>query len=613
MEVEIINQNVNSDLSQLVSEFEGEIYTDLEHRILYSTDASAYRQVPVGVALPKSTEDIQTLVRFAKKHNSSLIPRTAGTSLAGQVVGAGIVVDVSKYMTRILEINPEEKWVRVEPGVVLDELNKILKPYKLFFSPETSTSNRCMIGGMVGNNSCGAHSRIYGSTRDHLISVTVVLSDQSVATFEPLTGPEFDKKCKLKTLEGDLYRNISTLLKDPETQFEIRTQFPDPSIHRRNTGYAIDLLLDSAPFNGSEKLFNFSKLIAGSEGTLAIITEITLSLDPLPPPVKGLICAHCYTLEDALEGNLIALKYNPGAVELMDDTVMELSKTNITQSRNRFFIEGNPAAILIIEFAGNTQEEIAGIAKNLENEMRQAGFGYHFPVLFGDDIGKVWEVRKAGLGLLSNMPGDAKPVPVVEDAAVRPEDLPEYIREFNLLLKSHNLHCVYYAHIGSGELHLRPVLNLKDKKDVELFHTIALETAHLVKKYNGSLSGEHGDGRLRGEFIPLMIGEKNYEILRQIKRKWDPENIFNPGKIVNTPRMNTSLRYEPGAVTPELKTIFDFSEDKGFLRSIERCNGSGDCRKTEITGGTMCPSYMATRDERTTTRARANTLRELIT
>ncbi|MBN2174069.1 MAG: FAD-binding protein [Bacteroidales bacterium] len=613
MAYDIVNTNIYDDLSALVKEFNGEIYTDLSQRILYATDASAYREIPIAVALPKNKEDIISLVIFAKKHNTSLIPRTAGTSLAGQVVGGGIIVDVSRYLTKILEINLDEKWVRVEPGVVLDELNKILEPDGLFFSPETSTSNRCMIGGMVGNNSCGAHSLIHGSTRDHLISVEAVLSDASLVEFGPLSLQEFLKKCDLQNLEGEIYRNISQILTDADNQQEIREQFPHPSINRRNTGYAIDLLLDTEPFTSTKVPFNFSKLIAGSEGTLAFMTEIKLSLVLLPPPVKGLVCVHCETLEDALQGNLVALKYKPGAVELMDKTVMDLSKENITQRKNRVFIEGEPGAMLIVEFAGYTQQEIEETAAQMEQEMRKEGYGYYFPVLFGKDIQKVWAVRKAGLGLLSNMPGDAKPVPVVEDAAVRPEDLPEYIKEFKQLLDNHNLECVYYAHIATGELHLRPVLNLKKHEDVVLFHTVAHETAKLVKKYRGSLSGEHGDGRLRGEFIPLMIGEKNYLLIKQIKRTWDPENIFNPGKIVDTPQMNTSLRFEPGKPTREIETIFDFSGDHGFLRSAEKCNGSGDCRKSEIIGGTMCPSYMATRDERTTTRARANTLREFIT
>ena len=570
---EEVYRHIHLDLEDLVSEFEGELSVDKAFRILYATDASAYREIPMAVAFPKNIEDIRLLIRFAKKHNTSLIPRTAGTSLAGQVVGRGIVVDVSKHLTNILEINEKERWVRLEPGVVLDELNKVLKPYGLFFSPETSTSNRCMIGGMIGNNSCGAHSLIHGSTRDHLISVTTLLCDGSEAEFGQLTRDEFSAKKELKSLEGHLYRNIDGILSDPENQHEIRKEFPHPEIRRRNTGYAIDLLLDSQPFSEVAEKFNFSKLIAGSEGTLAFITEAKLSLDPLPPPVTGLICVHCHTLEDALKGNLIALKYNPGAIELMDHTVMELTKQNIEQNKNRFFIQGDPVAMLIVEFARDSQKEILEIAGLMEAEMRKAGFGYHFPVLFGPDINRVWAVRKAGLGLLSNMPGDAKPVPVVEDAAVRPEDLPGYIDEFNGLLKKHSLDCVYYAHIATGELHLRPVLDLKNPKDVDMFHTIAIETARLVKKYRGSLSGEHGDGRLRGEFIPIMIGEKNYNLLKQIKKAWDPENIFNPGKITDTVRMNTFLRYEPGQETREIKTFFDFSADRGFLRSAERCNG----------------------------------------
>jgi FAD/FMN-containing dehydrogenase/Fe-S oxidoreductase len=610
---EVYYRHIQLDLEDLARDFEGELHTDRTHRILYATDASAYRELPIAVALPRHKEDIRLLVNFAKKHNSSLIPRTAGTSLAGQVVGSGIVVDVSKYMNRILEINKEEQWIRVEPGVVLDEMNKILEPMGLFFSPETSTSNRCMIGGMIGNNSCGAHSLIYGSTRDHLIAVNAILCEGVDVEFGPLSREEFNLKKKLNTFEGSLYRNIEAILAPPENQDQIKKEFPHPEIHRRNTGYAIDLLMDTAPFSDTEEPFNFAKLIAGSEGTLAFITEAKLHLDPLPPPVRGLVCIHCHTLDEALMGNLEALKFKPGAIELMDKTVMDLSKENISQRKNRFFIEGDPEAILIVEFACTTKEEILNIASKMEKAMRAKGLGYHFPVIFGADIPRVWSVRKAGLGLLSNMPGDAKPVPVVEDAAVRPEDLPAYIQDFNALLKTHNLSCVYYAHIATGELHLRPVLNLKDPKDVALFHTVAEGTAKLIKKYRGSLSGEHGDGRLRGEFIKLMIGSRNYELIRQLKLAWDPEDIFNPGKIVNTPPMNTFLRYEPGKDTREIDTIFDFSADQGFLRAAERCNGSGDCRKSAIIGGTMCPSYQAMRDEKTTTRARANMLREIIT
>ncbi len=605
--------NIAAALKKFRSEFDGDIFTDLPNRLLYATDASAYRQIPVGVTRPRNKEDIRKLITFATHHKTSIIPRTAGTSLAGQVVGGGIVADVSKYMNRVLEINEKEKWVRVEPGVVLDELNKIVEPKGLFFGPETSTSNRCMIGGMVGNNACGAHSLIYGSTRNHVISIKAILSDGSDVEFEPLKQEEFQEKRRLQNLEGALYRNIHSVLSVPENQEEIRKQYPDKKLERRNTGYAIDILSETLPFNPSGEKFNFSKLIAGSEGTLCFITEIKLNLVPLPPPVKGLVCVHCNSLEDAFHGNLIALKHKPVAVELMDAIVLEQTKHNIEQRKNRFFLKGEPAALLIIEFAAKTKNEVETSAAEMEKEMREAGYGYHFPVLYDSDISKVWALRKAGLGLLSNLPGDAKPVSVIEDTAVNPEVLPDYIKEFKVMLSKLNLNCVFYAHIATGELHLRPVLNLKDPKDVELFHTVGLETAKIVKKYKGSLSGEHGDGRLRGEFIPLMIGEKNYEILKQIKRTWDPEGIFNPGKIVDTPVMNTSLRYTTGIEEQKIQTIFDFSEEKGFLRAIEKCNGSGDCRKSAIIGGTMCPSYQATTDENTTTRARANTLREFIT
>ncbi len=609
----VINRNIINDLEELTEHIHGEIFLDEPTRILYATDASVYREIPQAVAYPKNELDIRELVEFAKKHNASLIPRGAGTSIAGQVVGYGIVVDVGKYMNNILEINTKERWVRVQPGVVLDELNLALEPEGLFFSPETSTSDRCMIGGMVGNNSCGAHSLVYGNTRDHLISVRAVLSNSSVAEFDPLTKEEFEKKCELKSLEGELYQHIIALFSEPDNRKQVFDGYPDKSIKRRNTGYALDLLLDAVPFGESDKKFNFSKLLAGSEGTLAFFTEFKLHLDPIPTKNKGLVCAHFTSLEDALKGNLIALKYNPIAVELIDKTVMDLSKENITQRKNRFFIQGDPGAMLIIEFAAETHEEISKAAGLMEKEMKNTGYGYHFPLITGDDMVKVWSVRKAGLGLLTNMKGDAKPVPFVEDTSVKVDDLPNYVADFKKILDKYDLKCAYFAHIGAGELHFRPVLNLKKKPDVELLRKLAIETALLVNKYEGTLSGEHGDGRLRSEFIPLIIGEINFEFLSEIKRIWDPENIFNEGKIFNAPQMNTSLRYHPEKSLREVETTFDFSEDHGFLSSIEKCSGSGDCRKSVVFGGMMCPSYQATKDEKTTTRARANTLREMIT
>jgi len=605
--------NLNENLKLLKAHLDGDLFTDNANRILYATDASAYREMPAAVARPKNVVDIKKLVKFAAENHTSLIPRGAGTSLAGQVVGGGIVVDVTKYMNNIIEFNKDERWIRVQPGVVLDEMNEFLKPAGLFFAPETSTSNRCVIGGMVGNNSCGAHSLLYGSTREHTLSVKVVLSDGSEAEFGKLSPEEFIEKQSGNLLENKVYRNIAGILSLPENQTEIRSEFPDKDVERRNTGYAIDLLLETAPFTNSDEPFNFCKLLAGSEGTLAFTTEIKLNLVPLPPPVKGLVCVHFDKLEDAFYGNLVVLKHQPGAIELIDEVILLQTKDNIAQSKNRFFIQGDPKAILVIEFARESKEEILEIAKNLEADMRKAGYGYHFPLVFGAEIAKVWALRKAGLGLLSNMPGDAKPVSLVEDTAVNPQVLPQYIGEFKEILAKYGLTAVYHAHIATGELHLRPVLDLKNPEHVELFYKVAIETAKLVKKFRGSLSGEHGDGRLRGEFIPLMIGEKNFRLLKEIKQTWDPGNIFNPGKIVDTPSMTTNLRYTPGVETKELDTIFDFSHEHGMMRAVEKCNGSGDCRKTEIIGGTMCPSYMATRNENATTRARANTLREFLT
>jgi len=600
-------------LDELRISLEGDLKTDRHTRLLYATDASAYREIPDAVAVPLNKDDIGKLIDFARQMKTSLIPRTAGTSLAGQVVGGGIVVDISRHFNEVIELNVKEHWVRVEPGVVLDELNKQLEPHGLFFGPETSTSNRCMIGGMVGNNSCGSHSLIYGSTREHTLEVKAFLGNGMEAVFGRLSKHAFIEKCLQNDLEGSIYRNIQIILSDPENQEQIRSEYPDPELERRNTGYAIDLLLETEPFTEGKEEFNFCKLIAGSEGTLAFITEIKLNLVPLPPKEKALLCVHCHKLEDAFYGNLIALTHKPVAIELMDHFILEQTKTNIEQRKNRFFVEGEPGAILIVEMAEKTKEEITAKAAAIERDLRKAGYGYHFPLVTGSDISKVWNLRKAGLGILSSIPGDAKPVAVIEDTAVKPELLPQYMADFKAMLDRYGLFCVYYAHIATGELHLRPVLNLKDPGDVELFHTVALETAKLVKKYRGSLSGEHGDGRLRGEFIPFMVGDHNYALLKTIKKAWDPEGIFNPGKITDTPLMNTSLRYEPGKPIRKIDTLFDFGGQESILRAVEQCNGSGDCRKTEIIGGTMCPSFMASRDESTTTRARANTLREFLT
>jgi FAD/FMN-containing dehydrogenase/Fe-S oxidoreductase len=602
-----------SRLNKLASSLDGELKHDVITRTIYSTDASVYRETPVAAIWPRGASDIKKILSFASGEKVAVTVRAAGTSLAGQVVTNGLVVDISRYMNKILEINAGEKWVRVEPGVVLDELNMKLKEHGLFFGPETSTANRCNIGGMVGNNACGLHSVIYGSTRDHTPELKTILSDGSEVTFGPVDKETFELKCENDTPEGKIYRNIKEILSDSGNRKSIKDEFPDPLIPRRNTGYALDLLLNSKVFSEeSQRDFNFSNLLAGSEGTLAITTEIKLNLVPLPPANKALVCVHLNQRNESFKANLIALKYGPSAVEMMDDRILNLTEENISQRKNRFFVQGKPGAIVIVEFVRETSEEIDSIIGKMVYELKEAGYGYSYPVVKGKDIPKVWDLRKAGLGILSNMKGDAKPVSLIEDTAVGVNQLPQYMEEFEKMLSSYGKDSVYHAHIGTGELHIRPLLNLKDKEDVRLFRILGLETAKLVKKYRGSMSGEHGDGRLRGEFIPIIIGEKNYELLRRIKLCWDPENILNPGKIIDTVPMNTFLRYSPGQITPSLETYFDFSRTDGIIRAAENCNGSGDCRKSELIGGLMCPSFMATRDEKNSTRARANVLREFL-
>jgi FAD/FMN-containing dehydrogenase/Fe-S oxidoreductase len=594
----------------------GELHLDTTTRTLYATDASAYREMPTGVAVPRTVEDLRTLVSFSRQHRLPLIPRTAGTSLAGQVVGNGLVVDMSKYLTRILEINAEERWVRVQPGVVRDELNMALRPHGLYFGPETSTANRAMMGGMVGNNSCGSNSVVYGSTREHLLEVTALLSDGSEVIFGNVSDTELTEKQAIGGLEGDIYRQITATLGEVDNQVEIRRNFPKPSIDRRNTGYALDLLLNHAPYTSDGEPFNLCTLIAGSEGTLCLLTEIKLNLVPLPPAVGGLLCVHCQSIDEALRATLIALTYQPQAVELIDDIILAQAATNAEQLKNSFFVQkradGSYPIILVVDLASDTPEAVQDKATRLETDLRAAEMGYYFPLLTGDDTKKVWTLRKAGLGLLGNLPGDAKAVAVIEDTAVDVRDQPAYIQDFNKILTKHGMTAVHYAHAGSGELHLRPIINLKTAEGHRQYRMIAEEIATLVKKYDGSLSGEHGDGRLRGEFIPQMVGAHNYELMRQLKHTWDPDGLLNPGKIVDTPPMDAHLRYKAGQQTPAFETVFRYHE-QDVLQHAEQCNGSGDCRKSHLSGGTMCPSYMATRDERDTTRARANILREFLT
>ena len=544
-----------------------QILTDALHRIAYATDSSIYREMPLGVAYPRNADDIRELFAEARRRHTHLIPRAAGTSIAGQVVGSGIVVDISRHMNRILEINAAERWVRVEPGVVRDELNLALKPHGLFFSPETSTSNRCCIGGMVGNNSCGTHSLVYGSTRHHVIGLKGLLSDGT--DFECTTTDfTFDPHSRVGQQVSDL---LNSWHKDQQVKQLLTDHFPDKSLRRRSCGYALDECLEGTHIN-------LPALLTGSEGTLVFVTEITLSLDPLPKP-SYLVIQQLDHIDDAWQANLEALKKHPTAVELIDGEILRLALNNPEARRNMaaLHLDTNhlPAALLVAEYEAKPGEQV-------------------------EDVSSVWNLRKAGLGILTSTDRDAKPIGVIEDTAVAPERLAAYMHDFRAMMDELGLSCVYYGHISTGELHLRPILDVKQPKDRQLFREVATRTAELVKKHRGSLSGEHGDGRLRGEFIPLLYGQEVYDLFCQLKAAFDPDSLLNIGKIVNTPPMDEFLRYQLNQPTSDL------------LRRIERCNGSADCRKSNLMGGTMCPTFKVSGDELQSTRARANILREFL-
>ncbi|NER13409.1 FAD-binding protein [Leptobacterium flavescens] len=600
-------------LIELNSDIEGKVYFDSLHKSIYATDASVYRKIPAAVIYPKTTEDIAKIIAFAKENKTSIIPRTAGTSLAGQCVGEGIIVDVSKHFNRILHLDEKERTITVEPGVIRDELNQYLKAFGLFFGPNTSTSNRCMIGGMVGNNSSGTTSIQYGVTRDKVKEIEAVLSDGSTVLFKSLKQDEFSRKLEQQGLEGDIYRTLYGELSATGVREQIEDHFPKSGIHRRNTGYALDSLMEMQPFSQDGQDLNLCSLLAGSEGTLAFTTKIKLQLDLLPPEHSVMVAAHFDSISNCCKAVVPVMKHHLSTCEMMDKVILDCTKNNKTQLPNRFFIQGDPMAILMLELRADSVKELEEKRDALIKTLEESELSYAWPSLYGEDINKAMELRKAGLGLLGNIVGDRKAVACIEDTAVALEDLSPYIDEFSALMERYDQQAVYYAHAGAGELHLRPILNLKKKEDIQLFRKITTEVAGLVKKYKGSLSGEHGDGIVRGEFVEMMIGEENYNILKKIKNVFDPDAIFNRGKITDTAPMDTSLRYEADREEPEIETLMDFSDSEGILRAAEKCNGSGDCRKTEVSAGAMCPSYHATKDEKDTTRARANALREFLT
>jgi FAD/FMN-containing dehydrogenase/Fe-S oxidoreductase len=588
-----------------------QVKNDVLHRQLYATDASVYKIYPEGVCFPENKEDIIELIHFARENKVPLIPRAGGTSLAGQVVGEGLVVDVSKHFNQIIDFDPKAKTITVEPGIVRDDLNDFLAPHQLFFGPNTSTSNRCTIGGMTGNNSSGTTSIKYGVTRDKVIALECVLYDGSEVNFEDLNEEQYRKKEKQQDLEGAIYKFFTEKLSEPSHQENIRNEYPLASVHRRNSGYALDTLLNDF-IDPAFSVLNLSKLLTGSEGSLAFVTSITLTLDSIPPKEAVMVAAHYDSIEKCLKSVAPLMKHPLYTCEMMDKTILDCTKNNLSQTKNRFFLKGDPKGILMLELRATNENQLQKELESLMNTIEKINLSYDFSLLRGGEIQSALNLRSAGLGLLGNIVGDKKAVACIEDTAVPVDQLADYIAAFTNLMKKYDQNPVYYAHAGAGELHLRPILNLKKKEDVYQFKAITTDVAHLVKKYKGSMSGEHGDGIVRSEFIPLMLGESNYELIKAVKHIFDPYAIFNPGKIIDSLPMDQNLRYQSDRKEPEIDTYMDFSADQGILRAVEKCNGSGDCRKT-TTDATICPSYRATKDEKDSTRGRANVLREALT
>lgn len=583
------------------------IHTDTLTRRLYATDASMYQELPQGAAFPKSIDEIQELVKKAQLERFTITARSAGTSLAGQATGNGVIMDVSRYMNKIVEIDPEKTFAVVEPGVIQEALNRAAEPHGLIFGPDTSTMNRAMMGGMIGNNSSGSYSIKFKTTREHTKEIEAVLSDGSVAHFKELSEAEFEKKLKLDNLEGYIYRSMYNLLKRNKELIE--QNYPHPDIIRRNTGYALDKLCEMHPITPGGRPFNMCELLCGSEGTLAVTAKAKMNLVHREQ-YRVVIIPQFHSLNEAMHATVEAVKYEPMAVELVDDIVLNATKGNIEQSRNRFFLEGEPKCILIIQFSGNDLSELEEKARNLQFVLQEKKWGYHFPVYTDvDKINRVWDLRRAGLGLLMGLAEDSRSPSFCEDTAVRVQDLPAYVEEFQQILEKHNTNCVFYAHASVGELHLRPVIDITKEAGLQKMKNMIEEISRLVRKYRGSLSGEHGDGRVRAPYIERVLGKEMIPLLQQVKEIWDPNYILNPGKIVKANPIDDHLRYNPSYKRPKINTVMKWRKEGSLGAASELCNGAGVCRKLAESGGTMCPSYMATKEEKDSTRGRANTFR----
>ncbi len=579
-----------------------DVRVDRPYRLLYATDASIYEMEPVAVVFPRSTAEVQHVVRIAAARGIPVLPRGGGTSLAGQGVNHAIVLDMSRHMDGVLEINVEEGWARVQPGVVVDGLSRAARPHGLMYAVDPSPKNRATIGGGIGNNSCGAHSVIYGKTLDQVLALDVVLADGTATRFERLSGAALGEKRAAHTLEGAIYRGVARIA--AEQAEEVAARFPQ--IQRRVSGYNLDEFL---PGDGLSDSMDLARMIVGSEGTLAVVTEAKVRLAPIPQ-AKGVAALHFPTVADACRATLAALEHGPSSVEIVGSTIIERCRESVGYARLVDFVIGNPGALLLVEMYGESADEVRERLVTLTEDF--AARGLTKDVVLALDAGsqaRMWRMREAGLGLLMSVRGDAKPVAFVEDPAVPPERLGDFIEAFDALVRRHGTESAYYGHASVGCMHLRPMANIKDAAGLASMETIATEVADLVLQFGGSLSGEHGDGILRGVFTERMFGPRLTEAFREVKRTFDPLGIFNPGKIVDTPAFSDNLRLSPQTRSLQPPTFLDWSQEQGFARAAEQCNGQGACRKDE---GGMCPSYMVTRDEEQSTRGRANMLRLIL-
>jgi FAD/FMN-containing dehydrogenase/Fe-S oxidoreductase len=584
--------------SALEAQIEGEVRFDVVSRALYSTDASVYQIHPLGVVIPRTREDVISVVRLCAAHGTSITMRGGGTSQAGQAIGPGVIVDISKYLNRVLDLDPGTRRVRVEPGIVLDDLNRQLAPHRLRFAPDVSTASRATIGGMMANNSSGARSVLYGKTIDHVLEQNVVLADGSVAHFAALTADELETACAGTDLAAECYRAVRRLAATHHDEIERRF----PKVLRRVGGYNLD------EFIRPGQPFNLAKLMVGSEGTLGIVLDATLNLVPLPG-AKAVLVIQFADLLESLAATPLILEHGPSAVEVMDRFILDHTRQNSAlHALRQSFIDGEPGALLCVEFYADHVEQLPPRLAALESDLRTQGFGYRFHhALDAAGQAKVWHLREAALGLSMAMKDDAKSLSFVEDTAVAPERLRDYIERLLALVHRHNAPAGVYAHASVGCLHVRPVVNLKTAAGVQTFATIASEVADLVLEFGGALSGEHGDGLVRSPFMERMFGGPLYQAFREIKGTFDPAHLFNPGKIVDAPPLTANLRYGAGYRSPAQLTHFDFSDYGDLAGAVEMCSGLGVCRKTHE--GTMCPSFMATREETHSTRGRANVLR----